>query len=117
MSLTNSRSLAQVREALKSSRAGSSASTPQPATAAGRIAASKGSAQKKPFSLSDDDDDESESDSESGSEQDENDKKEEVIKEAARMVNGRGVGNVIVRQRTPSESGSDDSDDDEGSEL
>jgi len=117
VSLTNSRSLAQVREALKSSRAGSSASTPQPAAAAAKMAALKGATQvKKPFSLSDDDD-ESDSDSDSGSEHDADDKKEEVVDATAKMVNGNGVGGVIIRQRTPSETGSDDSDDDDDSEL
>ena len=114
VSLTNSRSLAQVREALKSSRAGSSASTPQPASAAAKLAALKGAAQKKkPFSLSDDDDDESESDSGSESDDGADDKKEQVVNASTKVVNGKGVGSVIVRQRTPSETGSDDSDDDD----
>lgn len=74
-----------------------------------------GTQQKKPFSLSDDDDD-SDSASDSGSEHDPDDKKGEAADAAAKMVNGSGVGGVIVRQRTPSETGSDDSDD-ESSEL
>ncbi|KAK5943344.1 hypothetical protein PMZ80_004351 [Knufia obscura] len=112
ISLTNSKSLAQVREALKS-RAGSGASTPQPTSTAAKIAALKGNVQKKPFSLSDDEDEES-SDSDSGPGEDTADKEEEVVKAAEKVVNGKGSGGVIVRQRTPSEtgSGSDDSDDD-----
>lgn len=123
-SLDKAKSIREVRAALASSRSGSGANTPQPVmTTAARIAqirnsSNVGVSKKQIFSLSDD-----EEEDESGTEEEGTDEEgdQQMVNKtgAVKTVNGSGRGNVTVRRRTPSESGSatdsdveDDSDED-----
>ena len=98
---TEPRSLKALAQKLKQKTGGSSASTPQPQSAAAKVAASipRSSQQRKGFSLSDDDDDDEEEDSE------DNDDEEDPYAKAIAQAKANA-------KKDWSSSGSDDSDSD-----